>query len=72
MDLFKRSCEFFDVHYRELVSTYPDEFIGIFDGQVRAHAADLSEMLAQLDALGVPRGTTHIEFVAANPRVAIL
>jgi hypothetical protein len=67
MDLFKKSCDFFDAHYFELLARYPDQYIGIFDGEVRAHATDINRLLAQLDALGVPRETTYIEFLATDP-----
>ncbi len=71
-DLFQKSCDFFDAHYAELVQEYPDQWIGIFDGAVRAHATDLADMLGQLDALGVPRAPTYAEFLATNPRIEIL
>jgi len=68
MDLFKKSCDFFDAHYFELLARYPDQYIGMFDGEVRAHATDIHQLLAQMDALGVSRETTYIEFLATNPR----
>lgn len=72
MALFKKSCHFFDSHYYDLLQQYPDEWIGIFDGEVRAHATDIHGMLAQLDAVGVPRGTTYAEFLATNPLPEVL
>jgi hypothetical protein len=68
---FKKSCDYFDAHYFELLSRYPDQYVGIFDGEVRAHATDLIEVLAQLDSLNVPRGITYIEFLATNPRAEV-
>jgi hypothetical protein len=68
---FKESCDFFDAHYVELLGRYPDQYIGIFDGQVRAHATDIHELLAQLDALGVPRGTAYLEFLATDPPIEV-
>jgi hypothetical protein len=72
MALFKKSCAYFDAHHDELLGAYPEEFIGIFDGEVRAHATELSAMLAQLDAQSIPRATTYTEFITATPRAAIL
>jgi hypothetical protein len=71
-DLFKKSCDFFDAHYADLLRRYPDEWIGIFDGEVCAHAADMNEMLGQLDALGIPRATSYTEFLATQHRIEIL
>jgi hypothetical protein len=65
---FKKSCDYFDAHYFELLTRYPDQYIGIFNGEVRAHATDIHQLIAELDTLAVPRGTTYIEFLATNPR----
>lgn len=69
---FKKSCDFFDAHYHELLKQYPDEWIGIFDGEVRAHAADIHELLARLDSLQVPRGNSLIEILETNPLPKVL
>jgi hypothetical protein len=68
---FKKSCDYFDAHYYELLKQYPDEWIGISDGEVRAHEADIHELLAQLDTLGVPRGTAYLEFLATDPPIEV-
>ena len=64
---FKESCLFYSANYKELLRDYPDEWIAIHDGEVRGHAIDLQLLLAQIDALGVPRSTTLFEILETNP-----
>jgi hypothetical protein len=69
---FRKSCLFYNAHYHELLKQYPDEWIAIHDGSVRGHAIDLQQLLAQTDALGVPRSTTLFEILETNPRPRML
>lgn len=72
MELFRASYAFANGHHSELLRSYPDEWIGIYDGQVRAHDRDIHRMLAQVDALGVPRQAVFTQFVDTNPLPRIL
>lgn len=67
MELFRKSCAFADAHRAELLAEYPDQWIGVFDGEIRAHDQDLHRLLAQLDALGVPRRALFTQFLDTNP-----
>ncbi len=69
---FKTSCDFYRTHYRELLQTYPDEWVAIHDGEVSAHAGELVELLAEVDALGVPRSDTLFEVLETNPMPRML
>jgi hypothetical protein len=69
---FKKSCDFYRTHYGELLQAYADQWIAIHDGEVRGHAGDLDQLLAQVDALGVPRGNTLFEIVETNPTPRML
>ncbi len=69
---FKKSCDYFDAHYFELLARYPDQYVGIFDGEVRAHSSDIHELLARLDSLQVPRDNSLIEILETNPLPKVL
>jgi len=71
-DSFKRSCDFSNAHHAELLERFPNEWVGIHDGEVRAHSTDLHDLLAQLDALQVPRDCSLVEFLETNPLPRIL
>ena len=72
MELFRTSFAFANSQHAELLNSYPDEWIGIYDGEVRAHHRDIHRMLAQVDALGVPRQSVFTQFVDAKPLPRIL
>jgi hypothetical protein len=69
---FKKSCDYFEAHYFELLARYPDQHVGIFDGELRAHATTLIEVLARLDSMHVPRDNSLIEILETNPLPKIL
>ena len=64
---FRESCLFYNAHYQELLQRYPDEWIAIYDGEVRGQATDLQQLLAQIDALGIARSATLFEILETNP-----
>ena len=72
MELFRTSFAFANSQHAELLKSYPDEWTGIYDGEVRAHDRDIHRMLAQVDALGVPRQAVFTQFVDTNPLPRIL
>ncbi len=72
MRSFDRSCDFYNAHYNDLLAAYPDEWVAIHEGEVRAHSTDIHELLAQIDALGVPRGSTLFERLESNPLPMVL
>ena len=69
---FDKSCDFYDTHYDELLQQFPDEWIGIHDGVVRAHSGDLHDMFAQFDAQRVPRDCSFFVCLETNPLPKIL
>ena len=56
----------------ELVKKYPDRFIAFYQGKVCASSADLIQLLARIDKLGIPRRHTVVHFVNAHPGNMIL
>ena len=57
---------------RKLVEKYSQKWVGVFGGEVRAAADDLSSLLHELDELGVPRSSTVVRFMEEEPRTLIL
>ena len=62
----RRSCEFMVAHYHELFQQYPDQWVGVYLEEVVAVAPTHQELLAQVDALGIPRGVMHNRFMNTN------
>ena len=55
-----------------LVDRYPDKWVGVWQGEVRAAEDDLDILLKVLDKNDVPRSETAIRFIEAEPETLIL
>ena len=55
-----------------LVDRYPDKWVGVWQGEVRAAEDDLDILLKVLDKNDVPRSETAFRFIEAEPETLIL
>ena len=62
----RRSREFMAAHYHELFQQYPDQWVGVYLEEVVAVAPTHQELLAHVDALGIPRGVMFDRFMNTN------
>ena len=69
---FRESAAVFSSSQPRLISEYPQEWVAVYGGEVRAHAADFDALLAQVDAAGLPRHAVLVRFVEQHPRAMIL
>lgn len=67
---FTRSCEV--AEELGLIDRYPEKWIGVHNGTIRATADQLDSLLEELDRLGVPRRETAIRYLTKNRRKLIL
>jgi len=58
---------FWQDHYRELLQQYPDQFVAVKDGKPIATGADLSEMLSELERLGLEPSEVWLRYLNAHP-----
>ena len=63
---------FWDEHYEELRSRYPDQFVAVLDGEVVATGRHLADIERELRARGLRPGDTWLRFIAATNRVVAL
>ena len=69
---FDTSCAKLSSDMPRLVEKYPDQWIGIHSGEVRAADEDLDTVLQTLDEQGVPRSSTVLRFIEKEPETLIL
>ncbi|MYF09583.1 MAG: hypothetical protein F4171_10740 [Gammaproteobacteria bacterium] len=69
---FETSCAKLSSDRPRLLEKYPDQWIGIHSGQVRAADEDLDTVLRTLDEQGVPRSSTVLRFIEKEPETLIL
>ena len=70
--LFRANLEYFEEHAAELRLRYPDQWVGIVDRQVKAHADDGESVIRQLEEAGESLGGAVLQFVSAEERIWIL
>ena len=69
---FGTSTNFVASHYAELRKQYPNTWVAVLDGDVKATARTVPTLLKRIGALGLPRTETLIHFLDAEQRILIL
>ena len=67
IEAFTRSADWLASHRARLVEAHDHQWIAIYNCELRCTAPTLGEILAAVDAAGLPRGEVVIEFVEAAP-----
>lgn len=71
-ELFRKSIDALLSQESKLMKRYPQEWVAFYDGRLRAHDKSLDAVLEMLDAKGLPRGETLVEFLETEPRNLIV
>ncbi len=53
---FRQSACMVSSEFERLTVQYPDQWIGVYAGEVVAHAATLPSLISALESLGIPPG----------------
>ena len=69
---FRANLQYFEDHAAELRLRYPDQWIGIVDRQVKAHADNGESVVRQLEEAGEDLGGAVLQFMPAKERTWIL
>ena len=69
---FSRSTRSLDKQLPDLVDRYPDQWVAVLDGKVRAHGRTFEEVMQKIDQEGLPRKRTLVRFLERDPRAMIL
>jgi hypothetical protein len=69
---FSRSARSLDKHFPDLVDRYPEQWVAVFSGKVRAHGPTFSEVMKKIDQEGLPRDRTIVRFIDKGERAMIL
>jgi len=63
--------QYFRDHADELFACYPEEFIGVLDGEVVLHSLSLETFAADLTAMGAVGARVAIEQATRTPAIQI-
>ncbi len=69
---FRKDAKLLSSPRMNLLTRYPNRWVGFYDGHVRADAPTLEQLLERLDALQIPRKEAVIRYVDQNLRRMIL
>ena len=70
---FSKSAELFSTSkYHLLVEKYPDKWIAVYGGEVKAHADSFEAVLEMVREMDLPRDLTMIELIETDPITMIL
>lgn len=69
---FRQSASVLSSSHSHLIDEYPQEWIAVHDGVVRAHSKDFRALLSQIDEAGISRREVIVRFVERNHRALIV
>ena len=69
---FKRDTQYYEAHWEELLTQYPEQWIAVFNQQVVGAAPDFEQLLVMLEQSGIPVERTLIEHVTRKEELLIL
>ena len=69
---FIKDDQYFTVHRDELKKKYPDCYVAVFKGRVRAASPDRTVALNELQRKGIPPGRAAIHYVSEKRRKMVV
>lgn len=69
---FSRSGHFFSANYSRLVKEYPKEWVGIYDGKLRATAKSSRSVVSKLKKKGFPPNLSLVQYIDVSGQKLIL
>ena len=69
---FTESARILSRDHPRLIDEYPDRWVAVTRGAVRADGETHDEVLAKIDAAGIPRSEVIIRRIEREPRTLIL
>jgi hypothetical protein len=69
---FSRAARLLSSDHPRLIDRYPNQWVGIHDGDVRASAKSFSALIAQLKKRGLSPNDTIIRYIDTSGRKLIL
>lgn len=69
---FRKDALLLSSRRKQLVKRFPDQWIGIHDGEIIASGPSVEAVVRQFDAAGVPRGRGIVRYISRKPRKMFL
>ncbi len=69
---FRKTAMRLSSRHPRMVERYPNQWIALHSGRVRAHGDSLESVLREIDEKGLSRDQTIVRFIDKEPRTMIL
>jgi Family of unknown function (DUF5678) len=69
---FSRTGQFLSSNERRLLKKYPEQWVGLYDGEVRASAKSIDEVISKLEKQELPLSESIIWYMDTSGRKLIL
>lgn len=69
---FRKSANVLSSSHPHLIDEYPQEWVAVHDGIVRAHSKDFRTLLRLIDEAGISRHEVIVRFIERNHRALIV
>ena len=72
LQTFRETAMRLSSRHPRMVERYPDQWIALHSGEVKAYGDSLDAVLREIDAMGLSRDQTIVRFTDKEPRTMIL
>ena len=72
LQAFRKTAMRLSSRHPRMVERYPNQWIALHSGQVRAYGDSLDVVLREIDDMGLSRDQTIVRFIDKEPRTMIL
>ena len=72
LQAFRETAKLLSSRHTRMVERYPDQWIALHSGEVKAHGDSIEAVLREIDELGLSRDQTIVRFIDREPRTMIL
>ena len=69
---FRRTARILSSNHPRLINRYPNQWVALHRGRVRASGRTFASVMAQIDKKGLPREHVIVRFIDKNQRTMIL
>lgn len=69
---FSQAAQVFSSNQPRLIDEHPDQWVGVFDGEVAASSGDFTQLMHQLVEKGYPPERTLVRFITREEMTLLL
>lgn len=69
---FRKSAMVLSKQRPRMIQEHPQEWVALFDGEVRASNKSFENLMGEIDRQEIPRGEVLVRFIDSSERIMIL